>query len=68
MDPETGLIFTDVAGMQDAAGDLVEVINSLIIKRIFMQAKSLRFIIPMSYMQIKDGRGIQTRKLGSLIK
>jgi hypothetical protein len=67
-DRDIGLIFTDVAGMQDTAGEFVEVINSMVIKRIFMQAKSLRFLIPISQKSITDARGNQMRMHGNLIK
>lgn len=65
---ETGLILTDVAGLHDTSGDLIEVINSLIIKRIFMKAESLRFLVPVSYNSIKDERGNRMRQHGNLIK
>ena len=67
-EPGTGLVLTDVAGLQDTSGDLIEVINSLIIKRIFMKAESLRFIVPISYNSIKDERGNRMRLHGNLIK
>ena len=67
-DPESGLVFTDVAGFQDTSGELVEVINSLIIKRIFMKAESLRFVVPLTYNTIKDERGHRVRLHGNLIK
>ena len=60
-------MFADVAGLEDAAGELIEVDNSLILKRIFMNAKTVRFLIPISVVSITDGRGNRMRKHGKVI-
>lgn len=58
----------DVAGLEDTSGELIEVVNSLILKRLFVNANSIRFLVPIAVGQVVDGRGEQMRKYGKLIK
>ena len=58
----TGLIFADVAGLGDTAGNLVDIINCFIDKIILLKAKDVRFIIPLTRSQITEGRGSGTKE------
>ena len=49
LDQETGLTFTDVAGLNDTNGIFVEAINNLLIKYILRKARSVRFLLPIRF-------------------
>ena len=61
-EPNSKVIFGDIAGFQDTNGLMIEMYNIFISKMIFRYACFLRFIVPMTYCQIKEDRGIQVRK------
>ena len=50
-------MLVDAAGLEDTSGQLIEVVNSLILKRLFVNANSIRFMVPIAVGQITDGRG-----------
>ena len=56
------LVYADVAGLQDTSGGLIEFINMFVIKGIFSKAKRIRFIVPMTFIQIHDNRGQGARE------
>ena len=47
-DRKSGLTFTDVAGLGDTGGDLVEIINNFTIKFILLKARSVKFLLPIT--------------------
>lgn len=61
-DPQTGLTYVDVAGLLDTAGDMVQLVNSFVIKEIFRRAKTVRFLIPVTKSQISESRGAAVRE------
>jgi len=61
-DSDSGLVFTDIAGLNDSSGDLVDIINRLITKSIFKQSKSVKFIIAVTHVSMKEGRGQNVRE------
>ena len=61
-DKDASLLFTDIAGLNDSSGDLVDIINRLITKCIFKQSKSVKFIIAVTHVSMKEGRGANVRE------
>lgn len=47
-DAKMNLMLTDVPGLNDTDGVLIEIINNLMIKHIFKKARRVRFLIPIS--------------------
>ena len=58
---EVELCFADVAGLHDAHGDSIELINSFMMKKIFAVADKVRFLIPIEYSAFGDARGKSVR-------
>lgn len=48
--------------MNDTSGELVAIINSLITKVIFKNSKSVKFLIPITHVSMKVGRGQNVRE------
>ena len=46
---DTSVTFVDTAGLNDSNGPLVEIINSFITKTVYAQAKSVKFLVPISF-------------------
>lgn len=61
-DPNSNLFYTDIAGLHDTGGQLMEYINQFINKKIFNLAKKVRILIPMTIQQIYDSRGQVVRE------
>jgi len=47
-DHEAGVVYADIAGLQDTSGDLVEFINCFVTRKIFQMGKNVRFIVPFT--------------------
>jgi len=47
-DQKTGITYTDVAGLNDTGGDLIEIVNNCVIKFIFRRANRVRFLLPIT--------------------
>ena len=56
-EPQSKVIFGDIAGLHDTGGNLIDLLNVFINKLIFNQAVYLRFIVPLTLAQIKEQRG-----------
>ena len=41
-------LWADYAGLNDSSGDLVEILNSFLMRQIFHISKSIRIIAPIS--------------------
>lgn len=41
--------FADLAGISDTGGDLIDLVNSMVAKFIFMQAKDIKFLMPITH-------------------
>ena len=54
--------------MGDTSGEMIDLLNVFINKLIFNQAVYLRFIVPLTLTQIKEGRGGQVREQLSIIQ
>ena len=63
LDQDHSFLFTDIAGVQDTSGNLVDFINCMVDKYIFMKAKSVRFIAPISYSSLTGSRGMNVREI-----
>jgi len=50
-------MFTDIAGLNDADGELIDLINCFVNKKIFNIASKVKFLIPFSYSQIIEAKG-----------
>lgn len=61
-DSDSGLMYTDIAGLNDSSGDLVDLINRLIIKGIFKKSKSVKFMVTITHVSMKEGRGQGVRE------
>jgi len=66
-DKSAGIVYTDIAGLHDTGGDLIELINSFVNKQIFIRAASIRIILPMTKAQIFESRGKGARELIKII-
>ena len=55
--PDQNMIYSDIAGLMDTAGDLIEYVNCFMNKKIFNQAKKIKFIVPITKAQMKEVRG-----------
>lgn len=53
----SSLMFTDIAGLNDSDGELIDLVNCFVNKKIFNIASKVKFLIPFSYNQIMDSRG-----------
>ena len=53
----------DIAGLDDTAGDLIEYVNQMVNKKLFNQAKHIRFLMVLAASSISDSRGNVVRKL-----
>ena len=49
---EDNTFFIDVAGYMDSHGEFFDLLNSFIIKYLFENAKSVKFICPFTYEEI----------------
>jgi len=67
-DLETGIVFTDVAGLLDTKGEMIEFINSFIMRKMFSRAKTVRFLAPITVPQIQEGRGTPARQQVKLLQ
>lgn len=47
-DPNSGLLFADVAGLFDTSGDFVELINVFVIRKILSNCRKVRFIFALT--------------------
>ena len=61
-------MFIDVAGYLDAHGYFFDLLNSFIIKYIFQNAKSVKFLLPFTYDEINLMRGVTLRGLMDQLK
>lgn len=41
-------MYSDIAGLMDTSGDLIDYVNCFMNKKIFNQSKKVKFIVPMS--------------------
>lgn len=51
------MIYSDIAGLFDTAGDLIEYVNCFMNKKIFNSAKKIKFIVPITKSQMRLDRG-----------
>lgn len=51
------ILFLDVAGRNDTRGDILEIINLLLIKKIFNEAKKVRMLVVFPQGEINNARG-----------
>lgn len=56
-DDEAGVIYADIAGINDTNGEFVELLNCFINRRMFKLAENVRFIIALTETQIKENKG-----------
>jgi len=55
--PNSDMWYTDVAGLNDSGGALMEYINQLLIKKLFNMTEQVRLLIPLTHQQIESSRG-----------
>ena len=46
-----------MAGLYDNNGEMIELINSIIMKKLFTMSSRVRFLIPIPYKSLEGGRG-----------
>lgn len=51
---EQKCFFIDVAGFMDAHGQFIDLINSFIIKYLFVNAKSVKFLCPITFNELRN--------------
>ena len=47
----------DVAGLCDSGGSLIDFIVSFLNKKLFLKARKVRFLVPITMSQLSDARG-----------
>ena len=68
-DKKSGITFADVAGFNDTGGDFIEIINNFVVKYIFLKAKSVRFLIPLTVESIYQSRGqVLSKQLATICR
>lgn len=67
MNDEDDCIWTDIAGLLDSGGDLIQFINSFLNKKIFSLVKEVKFLVPFTVNQIREQRGQSVREQISTI-
>ena len=60
-DQQTGLFYIDTIGFNTKNGGLIDSLNFMLLKRLFSIAKSVRFIIAISYSQTTSATGEATK-------
>lgn len=58
----------DVAGLEDTDGHMVAIMNSFICKILFKKSRSVRFLVPITHIQLNEGRGIEARALIDVLR
>lgn len=57
-DDESNIVYTDIAGLFDTAGNLLELTNIFINRKVFQNADKVRFMFVITLPQIFEGRGM----------
>ena len=59
VDPDefNDIVWVDVAGLDDTGGNLISLINLLLLKRVLQVAKEVKIIIPFTQGLVEDLRG-----------
>lgn len=61
-------MFTDVAGLLDSKGDLMDFLDCFLMRKILQGAATVRFLVPLTLPQIQEGRGTTARQLVKLLQ
>lgn len=48
-DPDTGIVFADVAGLKDTGTSIIKILNCFILLFIFRKAATVRFLMAVPY-------------------
>lgn len=48
LDKETEVVYADIAGLNDTNGEFVELLNCFINRKMFLMAKSVKFIMALT--------------------
>ena len=59
---ESQINFGDISGFNETLGEMFDIFNVFVLKMIFKYAQYVRFIVPISFNQIKESRGNRARK------
>ena len=57
-----GVVYADIAGLQDTGGPLIEFTNCFLNKILFQMVKRIKILVPITIDQISQGRGQEARK------
>ena len=60
---QDGLVYIDIAGLNDSRGELVDLTNCFLDKYIFSRAKSLKFILAITYSQLTQSRNVGMQRV-----
>ena len=55
--PSGDFYIADVAGLHDNNGEMIELVNSMILKKLFTMSSRVRFLIPITYKSMEGSRG-----------
>lgn len=61
--PNADIVYVDIAGLNDTAGYLMELINCFITKELFKRSKHVRFLVAISMEQVNETKGKSVRDL-----
>ena len=63
-DEKSGMTFADMASVvnTDDKGNLTEIVNNFLINQMFAKSRRVRFIVPVPFDQVIDGRGEDLKK------
>ena len=56
-DDTTNSVYVDIAGLRDTNGDFVDYLNCLVSTQLFKSAKSVRFIVAITFDSLMESRG-----------
>ena len=65
---DSNLVFVDVAGMQDNAGIILDLINVFVLKKFIQRIHKVKFLIVLTLPQMEDSRGKSCRDLLETIR
>lgn len=59
---DMNITWIDIAGLNDTSGALIHLINSFVTKEIFMRAAQVKFLVPITPVQVKESKGQPVRE------
>ena len=61
-DPARNYVWIDIAGLNDAGGKFICLVNGFMVKRLFHLIKCVKFLMPITQDQVTEVRGHMLRE------